>query len=425
MEKFLKFLEKNTGISRTSYGIAFAAVVFFTLLLTTPQIIVGILAVLVALSPIWLPIVLVRVLWIMWLNAIRSKFIAEQEYVVLEIRLPREIFKSPKAMEAVLAGFHQGPGETTWINRFIEGKVRPWYSLEIVSLEGKVHFYIWTRKFLANYLKDQIYAHYPEVEILEVPDYTRFVSYERGGISLWGADWVLTKEDVYPIKTYVDYELERDPKEEFKVDPLANLLEAFGAIGKGEQMWIQIIIQTYKGPELKDQAKAIIDKIKQEAIPKPKDDKDKPGLPFMTKGDEMVISGIQRTINKQAFEAGIRTIYLAKSENFTPIGIFRLTGSFKTFSSNYLNGFKPTNWDTAFEFAWQGWFGRKEKSKRGVFDAYRRRAFFYYPYKDTKSFVLTIEELATLFHFPGAVVATPTVERIPSRRAEAPSNLPT
>jgi hypothetical protein len=40
------------------------------------------------------------------------------------------------------------------------------------------------------------------------------------------------------------------------------------------------------------------------------------------------------------------------------------------------------------------------------------------------SFILNTEELATLYHFPGQVAATPSFKRISSTKAEAPTNLP-
>ncbi|OHB13689.1 MAG: hypothetical protein A2Y49_02110 [Candidatus Zambryskibacteria bacterium RIFCSPLOWO2_12_39_8] len=58
-----------------------------------------------------------------------------------------------------------------------------------------------------------------------------------------------------------------------------------------------------------------------------------------------------------------------------------------------------------------------------MLDAYKRREYFFKPYK-RKHFVLNTEELATLFHFPGQVSTTPTFTRIESKKAEAPANLP-
>jgi len=41
-----------------------------------------------------------------------------------------------------------------------------------------------------------------------------------------------------------------------------------------------------------------------------------------------------------------------------------------------------------------------------------------------KPYILTTEELATIYHFPGSVSTTPNLNRVPSKKAEAPSNLP-
>jgi hypothetical protein len=36
----------------------------------------------------------------------------------------------------------------------------------------------------------------------------------------------------------------------------------------------------------------------------------------------------------------------------------------------------------------------------------------------------SLAQITTLYHFPGGVAATPTFSRIGSKKAEAPSNLP-
>jgi hypothetical protein len=41
-----------------------------------------------------------------------------------------------------------------------------------------------------------------------------------------------------------------------------------------------------------------------------------------------------------------------------------------------------------------------------------------------QAFVLNLEELATLWHLPGATAGTPTLPRIDSNKGVAPVNLP-
>jgi len=45
-------------------------------------------------------------------------------------------------------------------------------------------------------------------------------------------------------------------------------------------------------------------------------------------------------------------------------------------------------------------------------------------YAHHETFVLNIEELATIWHFPGQILKVPTLERIESKEASPPPNLP-
>jgi hypothetical protein len=40
------------------------------------------------------------------------------------------------------------------------------------------------------------------------------------------------------------------------------------------------------------------------------------------------------------------------------------------------------------------------------------------------TFVLNVEELASMWHFPGQILKVPTLERIESKEASPPTNLP-
>jgi len=81
------------------------------------------------------------------------------------------------------------------------------------------------------------------------------------------------------------------------------------------------------------------------------------------------------------------------------------------------------------DFPWE--FGvekLKNKVRRGLVEAYRRRQFFYDPFSfglfRDDTMVMSTEEIATIFHIPSRAVETPTLGRIQSATGEAPANLP-
>ncbi|MEK7555750.1 MAG: hypothetical protein AAB523_00510 [Patescibacteria group bacterium] len=389
-------------------------------------------------APIWVPLVLGVIAARTWVYYVRANHLAQQKWVVLEIKIPRDTFKSPLAMEVVLSALHQTSGESNWYAKYILGKSRVWFSLELVSIEGKVRFFLLTRPFFRSVVQNNIYAQYPTIEIFEVADYTSHVPYgqEESLWSLWGLEFALTKEDPYPIKTYVDYGLDKDPKEEFKIDPMTPMLEMLGSIGKGNQMWIQILVRATKkdnkkagglfgkAADWKKDGEELVEKLRKEYSKQ----EPKPGQTFafdrtLTKGQQEEIAAIERSIAKPGFDCGIRGIYLAKGDTFDATNIPGMLGAFKQYNSNELNGFKPSN-VTGFDFPWEDFRGmRLSEKKATLFNAYVRRSYFHPPYK-RKSFVLNSEELATIFHFPGSVAETPTFERIESKKVEPPANLP-
>ena len=388
-------------------------------------------------SPVWLPVVLIYSFAYLWLKWRRKRFILSHNYVLLEVRLAADISHSPKAMESVFSGLHIKAGETTWFDRLIKGKVRPWFSFELASIDGQIHFYIWTREATRNIVEAQVYAQYPEVEIIEAPvDYSRAVQYVPGKTGLWGANFKLAKPDPYPIKTYVDYGLDREGiDEEEKTDPIASVFEFLTSLKEGEQAWIQILIQATKNKDRrrpgghwwqkegwKDEAKRVISELREETMVERGDNGVR--IPNPTKGQTDIINAIERSTNKHGFECGIRGVYWARAEAYTGTNIPGLIATMKHFSTNNLNGIEIAS-VTDYSYPWQDYKKWREKRNcRYMLEAYRKRSWFYPPYK-RKTFVLNTEELATIYHFPGRVVQAPGLPRIESKRGGAPTNLPT
>ncbi len=388
--------------------------------------------------PYWGPVLLGLLFWHDWMHYIQARWRSKMNWVLLEIKLPKEIHKSPVAMEIMLNSLYQMSGGIVWWDKYWKGKVKDWFSLEMVSIEGHIKFFIRTHSIYKNVIEAQIYGQYPDIEIYEVPDYTRYVDYcgKEGDWDMVGIEYTLIKKDPYPIKTYVDYGLDKEGiKEEFKVDPLTSVIEYLGSAGKGEQIWMQILVQSaskrYKKNDgskgdWKDEGKAIIEKISGRGEKKKKEEEgnDKFKMLMLTKGEAEVISAIERSMGKLGFDCGIRVLYLVKKDQFNSSNIKALGGILRPFTSGNMNGFKPGLFTAGFDFPWQDFKGiRLTKYRKEQFEAYKQRSWFYLPRK-LKPFVLTSEELATIYHFPGGVAQTPTFGRIPSRKAEAPINLP-
>jgi len=410
-----------------------------------------------ALLPVAVMIILLVAFTRRWVEYIRAKFFLKEGSTMIEVRLPKEVMKSPASMELFLTALHQTGGEGDWYSKYWLGKTRPWFSLELVSIEGQIRFFIWMRKSFKNFISTSLYAQFPGIEVHDAEDYAQSVHFDKDSVSLWVSELQFTKKlkdgdvtSAYPIKSYIDYGLDKDPKEEFKIDPIAPLIEFLGSIGSNQQAWVQILVRAYKSDDhtkpghiwkthdkWREEAKQVVNKEIHLRDEKTKvagivdEDSGLAKIPRVTKGEEEVSSAIERNVAKLGFDVGIRLMYIAKKDNFNPANIGGMLGSWKQFNAENMNGFKPNGklWHSKFDYPWQDITGRRknEYSKESL-AMYKRRSFFYKPYLHvdghSKPMIMSSESLATIYHFPGQVVATPTLTRVPSKKGEAPANIP-
>jgi hypothetical protein len=205
---------------------------------------------------------------------------------------------------------------------------------------------------------------------------------------------------------------------------------------KGEIMAVQIIARAHKKIRIpdglweredkwKDDAVKEIEKIRKAATPKIEGSQF-PGFPNPTKGQTETIAALERSVSKLAYDVGMRVMYYTTdNQHFQGSNIALMLSLFKQFGANNLNGFMPDRWLAKYDYPWQDFNEiRQNGDRRKFLKAWKRRSYFHAPFK-FKPFVLNVEELATIFHFPGNVVETPTFRRIPSKKAGAPSNIPT
>lgn len=414
-----------------------------------------------------------------WVEYLRGVFFAKQKYKLLEFRIAKGIARSPLAMELFLNALYQPQGEGNWHDQYVKGSTRSWFSLEIVSIEGNVRFFIWTKDSFVDLIKTQVYGQFPNTEIIDMDttgegDYAKKIPYDTSKYKYWCGEFRKKAANHLPIKTYVDYGLDKNPKEEFKVDPITPLLEYMGSLGKGEQAWLQIGVRAPKkdiekalptDPEARKKKKAkwwqsteLVDwtdagqeEIKKLSKRDIKVDKEKPVNSAEMKPTPLEmekLEAIERSMSKLAFEVSIRAVYLAPKDLFMPAHSAAFGGTFKQYNTMHMNSFESKA--PGVKYPWQDKGGfMVEHDKKEIFTQYQHRAFFYdefIPIKGTakwksanyasvtnpfpektknfKPFILNIEELATIYHFPGDIATTPTLTRVEAKKGEPPANLP-
>ena len=311
----------------------------------------------------------------------------------------------------------------------------------MVSTGGEVRFYINVpTKKTKNALEAQLYAQYPGIEVVEEDiDYTDEIPWDPERYEYMAFHMGKKEDEIFPIKTYIDFGLDKLPKEEEKFEPMAAMLEQLGKVKPHERVWIQILAvphvkKVFKNGHLTEtptwdkKAIAKINEIlKRDQRPDP-DSETYERAPMLTMNERDTIAAIERNIGKYAYEVGIRWLYITEKGKFDGDLISPTLRSFSQYDIIGRNGLSP-RWRTDFDYKmFSDPKGRRiKKWKEQELGLYKGRVYYHRDRvggADAMK-VFSAEELATIYHIPGTSVVTPSLPRITSARKEAPSNLPT
>ena len=391
---------------------------------------------------IYLPALLFFALMMVFELYTKLGYIKAIKWVLLDLKIPQDPGKSPKATEQIFASLHGTlPPPILWRNRFFKGHMVNWISFEIVGIGGETHFYVRTPEQFSKLIQSQIYAQYPDSEITEVPDdYVNLLppSLPDDSNDLWGSEMVLSKEDYYPIRTYPEFEEKSSGPDYVKrIDPLASLAEVLSSLEAGEFIGVQLLVRparegwVKKGQAEMDKlqgkgskagesmlSKIIfeIDKLIPGHFEASKDDK-KPEQTQLTSGKQEALKAAEKKMTKIGYECGIRFMYSGPKENFHRTHISGIIGVFKQFALQTTNSFKLYVPSITFG----KWPFKKQRE-------YNKKVFFLNKYKNRslpmKAFILNIEELATIYHLPDIGVRSPMLPRVEAKKGEPPVGLP-
>lgn len=402
-------------------------------------------------SWLWLLLFLYIIFEQLWLFSIQASY-KNFESVLLEIKIPRQIEKTPKAMEQVflnLYGLRNSADD--FLEKYVDGEVTIWWSLELASYGGEIHFYIRTPKKHKKMTEAALYAQYPDLEIVEVSDYinglpaTTSELYQKN-YQMFGSEIVLRKEDFLPIRTYEEFKT--PPAEAEAMDPISALIEVLSKIDRKENVYFQILIRP-AGSSWTKEADPMLKKLKagtkqDETIKNAKGEtitmsRNLPPSPR----ERDILEAIERSISKPGFYTLIRFLYIAPKSiynvNFARRGII---GALNQYSSQDLNSFRG-NSKIETRSRWIYFphlFVKKrvEAKKQRILENYRKRKLpeelwmgklmLAHPFNfnfASKTFILNIEELATIFHPPmKAVLTGPHIKLNESKKMAPPAGLP-
>ncbi len=144
---------------------------------------------------------------------------------ILEILVDRQNEKWAGAFEHILIVLHNTIEE-------IKGNIvtkntykRPDFSFEIAKIWNKIRFFVVCENQYVNFLRNQIFAHYPNIEILETRDYLWVIPNDK--MFVWRV-W-LEKNSLYPIKNFSEIQ---ENSSGSVVDPYSSLTSALWKTGE-------------------------------------------------------------------------------------------------------------------------------------------------------------------------------------------------
>jgi hypothetical protein len=340
----------------------------------------------------------------------RAEWLSSQTFVLLAIHVRKDNEKTPNSAEQFFAALHGIFRNDPIVQEHV--------SFELVASKDSIIFYVFTPLHLRDFIEGQLYAQYPDLDIKQVSDYTKETNLD--GMHVAVTRMQLTKEDVYPIKTYVGQD----------VDTLSGITAVLSGLDAREHVWFQMISRPV-GDKWQDKGVSYVQSVRktggapsanqglpakafrlgmrvlQEAISPGSGLTDSKSAsaepPKLSAPQEAALKGVESKITKLGFEVIFRLVVVAPDELAAKARTQATLAAFKQFNTTNLNGFMG---------------GEIHLDNYGLWQQFITREF------EEKGNILNIEELASVYHFPSNTVETSAISWSGSKKGEAPFNLP-
>ncbi len=259
-------------------------------------------------------------------------------------------------------------------------------SLEIFGTAQYSYLYVAVEEKLFETIEGLVYATFPDAEVMERPDYTLLYDPKKHHVAC--AEISLHHSDIYPIQTY----------EIFEEDSMSRLFSVISKLAPSDQAWVQVIAE-------------------------PQDDT---GVFHFKRRWAMRIANFFHFFSirdrmREGGRASINEIRHKKAHEKSAMKPYTVSVRCAILSANSADAHRKL---TALESSFSQFNDRDINEMHGAeitntnrfISAYRARTH-------GETFVLSIKELATIYHIPNADTV-PHVVHVLARKAEPPQDLP-
>lgn len=316
------------------------------------------------------------------------------------------------AMEQLLITFANLRESASIFHRFMYDE--PSIALEISNPAGEeeILFYVAIPKKFRETIEKQVHSYFPSASIEKVEDYTIFSP------DSFPAAATLALKNTYalPLRTY----------EGMDIDPMNEISNALSKLEHEEGATIQLVIRPagsawrkhgrqiahdmQQGKRLKDAYNPSMMKELAQGVVSVISHNDKKGSEIMEKKavqltpeEQEVVKAIDKKTTKVGFRTNIRLIASAKTQERAEEILSQLENAFVQFENPEINSFIVK---------------KRTKRKQLVFDSVFRN------FEEEDEIILSIEELAGIFHFPISTTETPKIKWLKAGAAPPPVNVP-
>lgn len=415
---------------------------------------------------------LLNVSFVFWRTLRLSDNNKKLEGVLLRVAVSKTNERGPIVAEQIYSALHALDSNYGFLNWF-KGEPKPRISLEIASVNNVIQFFIWSPLAYRNVIESQIYAQYPDVEIEEVEDYAKkafdvfnnplFSSHlsdkelstdlsgSRAGIlraravrsamrNAVTAELKFSDPDFFPIKRYSQFE---DKFTRLATEPLAGVTATLSKLNAtDEQAWIQLTMEPIgdwwrvqamkclrllaRGMFSSNWMKSFIVKMylargfwtklfyspfyfwllffrkSSTELAAKNAELDEQGSANHD-GEDPISAAVDK-VTRLSYFVNLRIVYLPRPENreLARVKINEIAGSFRQFNMPNLNSLE---------------IARVDQNNALVVKRFQQRLL-------VNPMIMSVKEIATLYHMPSKDVGTPNVFWVKSRRLEPPHNLP-